>query len=218
MKKLFLAAFAALLSVSLSAQIYVGGSVNINTTGNQDNVNNTTAKSSDINLAPHAGFWLSDKLAVGGRLNVEFGSPANKVSRFGIGVTPYVRYVLFSIDKFNLLAEGGINFLTLTDKDTSGDFYGAPGYVKDSSTSFGIYAEPVVTYAFNDKFTLEAGINIARLNFRSVSTKELSHTDNPAGDDTISDDKRTTFNLGATSHDIIGGGIGALTIGFTYNF
>ena len=214
MKKVLLAAFAALLSVTLSAQIYVGGTFNITTTSNEDNLANTSAKTSTITLAPHAGYWLSDKMAVGGYLNLALGSPAYKTSRFGFGITPYVRYVLLSFDKLNLLAEGGINFFTQTDKDTS-----MPGgYVKDTDVTFGIYAEPVVTYALNDKFTLEAGLNLARLAFSTTSSKEINHVDNPAGDTTIIDDKSTRFNLGATTNDIFGGGIGMINIGFTYNF
>lgn len=218
MKKLFLAAFAALLSVSLSAQIYVGGSVTLNSANNQNKVTDVVTKTSSFVLAPHAGYWLSDKMAVGGYLNLAFGAPAYKVNRFGIGITPYVRYTILSFDKLNLVAEGGVNFYTQTDKDTSSDGMGAPGFVKDTDTVIGIYAEPIVTYALNDKITLEAALNLARLGFNSVSTKEVSHTDSPSGNTTVVDNTTTTFNLGATTNDIFGGGWGAVRIGFTYNF
>ena len=218
MKRLFLAAFAALLSVSLSAQIYVGGSLTLNSTSNQNKVTDVTTKTSSFILAPHAGYWLNDKMAVGGYLNAEFGAPVNKASRFGIGITPYVRYILLSVDKFNLMAEGGINFYTQTDKDNNGDGLGNDGYIKDTDTVFGIYAEPVVTYTVNDKITLEAGLNLARLGISHLATKRVSHTDSPAADVTNIDSNNTTFNLGATTNDIFGGGIGAIRIGFTYNF
>lgn len=214
MKKLFLAAFAALLSISLSAQIYVGGSFNFTSVSNDDNIADTHAKINALTFAPHAGYWLTEKFAVGGYLNIAAGTPAYKVNRFGFGITPYARYILLSAYNINLLAEAGINFYTQNDKDTS-----MPGgYVRDTDTTVGIYVEPVITYALNEKINLEAGLNLARLAFSSVSSKSVTHIDNPAGDTTTLDDKTTSFTLGATTNDIFGGGIGAVRIGFTYNF
>ena len=214
MKKVFLAAVAALVSFTLSAQIYVGGSCSFASTSSEDKVADTHAKTNSFVFAPNAGYWLSDKLAVGAYLNLTAGRPADKTSRFGIGITPYARYILLSFDKFNLLAEGGLSFYTQNDKNTAT----SGTTIKSTNTSFGIYAEPVVTYALNENITLEAGLNLASLNFASTSSKRVVHIDSPSSDTTTTDDHDTNFTLGARTTDIFGGGWGNVRIGFTYKF
>ena len=214
MKKLILVAFAALLSVSLSAQIYVGGSFNFNSVNSSDKLLDTSTKSNALTFAPMAGYYLSEKFSAGARLTVMTAAPAANTSDFGFGLTPFARYELLAAGNFKLLAEGGINFLTYTSKAVTAGV----GYQKDTQTSVGVYAEPVLTYALNDKITLEAVLNVARLGFTSTTDKGVYHVDNPAGDTTTDDRSRSSFNLGANANDIFGGGIGTIAIGFTYNF
>lgn len=214
MKKLILVAFAALLSVSLSAQIYVGGSFNFNSTSSSDKLLDTSTKSNALTFAPMAGYYLSDNLSVGARLTLMTAAPAANTSDFGIGLTPFVRYTLLTAGDFKILAEGGVDFLTYTSKAVTTGV----GYQKDTQTRVGLYAEPVLTYALNDKITFEAVLNVARLGFTSTTDKGVYHVDNPAGDTTTDDRTRSNFNLGVDAADIFGVGVGAVTIGFTYNF
>ncbi|MBP5488293.1 MAG: hypothetical protein J6X77_01855 [Bacteroidales bacterium] len=216
MKKLLLAAAAALMSFTLSAQIFVGGSVVLNSNSTANNMTNpaTTTKISAFTLSPNAGLILSDDLLVGARLNLMIGnSPAINQTDFGFGLNPYARYRLLEIGPFAILAEGGINFNTVTTKVITTNV----GHQKDTDTSFGLYAEPVITYPLDDHITLEAALNVARVAFTTTKTKGNWHTDNPAGDTATADNSTTTFNLGADADNVIGG-LGAIRIGFTYKF
>ena len=215
MKKLFLAAAAALLSFTMSAQIFVGGTMALNSNSSADKLANTTASNSAFTLMPNAGLILSDDLLVGARVSLRTtNNPGANTTMFGFGLIPYARYRLLEVGPFSLLAEGGINFSTQTTKQVTVNV----GNQKNSITNFGLYVEPVITYPLDEHITLEAGLNIARLAFNSTSTKGVWHTDNPAGDTTNTDQTNSSFSFGASSDDIIGGGVGALTIGFTYKF
>ena len=215
MKKLFLAAAAALLCVTLSAQVFVGGSFTMSSNGNVDRLTNTTTNTSNFVISPNAGLIMSEDLLVGARLDLQFGStPTTNTSNFGFGLNPYARYRLLAVGPFSLLAEGGINFSTFSTKIVNTGV----GYQKDTDTSFGLYVEPVITYPFDEHITLEAGLNIARLSFTSTASKGNYHVDNPAGDTATDDQTNSRFALGASANDIIGGGIGAIRIGFTYKF
>lgn len=215
MKKVFLAAIAALMSISLSAQIYVGGTFSLNTNNNENKLANTSVKTSNIRFAPMAGYYLNEDLSVGARLTLRTAnSSVTNTKTFGFGLQPFARYTLLTVGQFKFLAEGGLNFSSVSDKTINTGV----GYTKDTDTTFGIYAEPVVTYALTEKINLEAALNVARLAFNSTASKTINHIDNPAGDTTMADDAVSTFSLGANSTDIVGGGIGGLTIGFTYSF
>ena len=215
MKKLFLAAAAALLSFTMSAQVFVGGSVSFNANNAADKLLNTTASNSAFTLMPNAGLILNDDLLVGTHLILRTSNnPGANTTVFGFGLIPYARYLLLEVGPFNLLAEGGILFSTQSTKVVTTNV----GNQKDNVTNFGIYVEPVITYPLDEHITLEAALNIARLAYTSTATKGVFHVDNPAGDTTTTDQTNSNFTFGASSDDIIGGGVGALTIGFTYKF
>ena len=215
MKKLFLAAVAALLSITLSAQIYVGGSLNLTSNNNENKLANTTSKTSNLRFAPMAGYVLSEDLSVGARVTLRTASNSTtNPDTFGFGLQPFARYSLLNVGPFKVLAEGGINFQSVTDKTINTGV----GYTKDTDTTFGIYVQPVLTYALTEKVTMEAIINVARMSFNSTASKSINHVDNPAGDTTMADASTSTFSLGAYANDVFGGGVGALVIGFTYSF
>ena len=215
MKKLFLAAAAALLSFTMSAQIFVGGNLALNSNNSADKLANTTASNSAFTIMPNVGLILSEDLLVGAHVGIRTtNNPGANTTSFGFGLVPYARYRLLEFGPFNLLAEGGINFNTQSTKIVTTGV----GNQKNSVTNFGLYLEPVITYPLDEHITLEAALNVARLAYTSTATKGVWHVDNPAGDTTTTDQTNGTFTFGATSEDIIGGGVGALTIGFTYKF
>lgn len=216
MKKVILAVFAALMSLSLSAQIYVGGSASFDagSTTNKLNSPSTTIKTTNLLINPMVGYILSDNLSAGARLNIGFNTNTGANQKyFGFGINPFVRYELLEFGRFHILAEGGANFLTSATTTT----YTNIGYDKDSTTTFGIYAEPVLTFDLTDQIALEAGLNCARLGFNVTGNKSITHNNNPAGDLTTRDDSDADFGLGVNGYDLIGT-LGAITVGVTYKF
>ena len=216
MKKVILAAFAALMSLSLSAQIYVGGSFSFDAGSNTNKLNTpaTTAKVTNLLISPTVGYILSDNFSAGARVNLAFNTNTGVNQKyFSFGINPFARYTLFGLGKFNVLAEGGLDF-SISNNTTT---YTNIGYDKDTSINFGIYAQPVLTYDLTDAITLEAGLRIARLSFDVTSDKSISHINNPAGDLTTTDASNADFSLGASSNNVLGN-LGAITIGFTYKF
>ncbi|MBO4635386.1 MAG: hypothetical protein J5669_08460 [Bacteroidales bacterium] len=213
MKKVILAAAAALLSLSLNAQIFVGGQVGITTNSNVNKLTNNTASTSDIVIAPNAGYVFSDDFAAGVRVPINFGSNGVNDKTFGIGVNPYARYVIFRLGNFGISAEAGIRFNTTTETITTPNV----AVRKITDTEIGIEVLPVLTYGLTDHITLEANLNIARLAFTNVSSKDAT-TPNGGNENVTVDSSNTGFNLGANTNDVFGAGVGAVTIGFTYKF
>ena len=216
MKKVILAVFAALMSLSLSAQIYVGGSASFDagSTTNKLNSPSTTIKTTNLLINPMVGYILTDNLSAGARLNIGFNTNTGVNQKyFGFGINPFVRYELLELGRFHILAEGGANFFTSATTTT----YTNIGYDKDSATTFGLYAEPVLTFDLTDQIALEAGLNCARLGFNVTGNKSISHVNNPAGDLTTRDDSDADFGLGVNGYNLIGT-LGAITVGVTYKF
>ena len=220
MKKLILVAAMALVSVSLSAQVFIGGSLGIGTQGNTDRVANASSSQFTLTLAPNVGFKLNDDMCVGGRLR--FGTTSNTNAgvvtpgRVSFGVQPYFRYNLLYFGDFALAGEAN-TALIFSGQTTTTTTPGAPDSVnKWNSTTFSIGVTPVLLYQLNKHITLEANLNILTLGFVSTSTKDV---DIVAGATTTNqDDTQSNFVTAVNANDVFGGGWGAIQIGFTYAF
>lgn len=216
MKKVILAAAAALMSFSLSAQVFVGGSIGLTNSSSTDKLTTppTTVKTTNFTLSPQGGIILSDKLCVGARLNLSFNSNTGANSKFfGFGINPYGRYSLIDFNRFHIVAEGGLSFDLGTNKTT----YTNIGFDKDTDTSFSIYIAPVLTFDLTEKIALETNLNFARLSLAFASHKSVTHNDNPAADLTTRNDSDTDINFGLNCDDLIGR-LGVITIGMVYKF
>lgn len=105
MKKLITSIFLVTIFYVVNAQTeqgdwLVGGRVDLNTGEN----------STQIGLSPSAGFFIIDKLAVGGNFLLNYTKAGdNKVTTFGIG--PFVRYY-FTEAKARPLLHGSFNYLS----------------------------------------------------------------------------------------------------------
>ena len=225
MKKLILIAAAALCSYTLSAQIFVGGRVGVDATGTEVQTSVIGGTSTEVKMpgqfsveiAPNIGYILNDKLCVGARIPVRIGPNSKDAdaktsnSFLGLGINPYGRYTLLTLGKFGLAAEAGVDFRWGKTTNAYPNF--EEKIVKDytTSTDFEIYVEPVVTYALNDKITLEAGINLFNLGYNMHSTKNTNSED---GDYDVTKD--SAFNFGARSNSVFE--TGAINVGFTYKF
>ena len=216
MKKILLTALLGLaVSVSMSAQIFVGGQLGINATSNTDkNINPVvTACDTTVSVLPNVGYILNDKMLVGARVGLNFGSTGANNSTFGLGLQPYLRYKVLNIGKFSLAAEANVGIETRSTTNK----IGGVGVNKVSDFNFSLGAVPVLLFQFNEHIAFEANINVLNFNLGFGSSKE---TNTPEGGSpfTIKDESNFNLGLGASSNSVFAGGIGAIVVGFTYAF
>lgn len=111
-----------------------------------------------LNIVPSAGYYLSDRFAVG--LSAGFdrscknnkGSDKNKEITNAWSVTPFVRYHVLEVNNLALIVEGGLNIGGTKDKEKKGSttIEGDPAFF------YGFGAYPVLSYSFTDKLSIEA--------------------------------------------------------------
>ena len=131
MKKLFASLAAVLVSVAMSAQIYVGGGLNVESNSDK----------TGFGVAPEVGYVLNENLAIGGMLNFDV-QDIDAIDAFKLDIKPYARYTFLKAGNFSLFADG------VVDLNYDG---GA------SEFNFqGVYVQPGVSYAFNEKFSIAA--------------------------------------------------------------
>ena len=212
MKKLFIFVAAALLSISANAQWYVGGMVGLDVNGEGSDNLIGSGKTTDLNfnLAPEVGYFLSDKLAVGGYFSINAGSHNNKIqdkiegqdsetstTRFHWAIEPYVKYKFWGIGKFGIWGQADVWIGTSTTKYKGAVNSPVP------NVDYGIEVLPVLTYSLNEHFTLDAYIDCVSLSYNGSCHNDKKN-----------DIKNTSnsFGLGAATRGSI------LSVGFHYNF
>lgn len=104
MKKLFLSMVMAVMAISASAQIYVGGGIGIgNSKVDVDGAESVTT----YKLVPEIGYNINDKWAVG----IAFGwQGANKGGEKAAFVNPYARYTFLHTKFIDLFVDGGLGY------------------------------------------------------------------------------------------------------------
>lgn len=224
MKKFLILSAMALVSLNLSAQIYVGGGLGVNFNGTTTNKTSVagietetkTPGNFSVSLQPNVGYIFSDNLSAGVRLGIELGpNSSNKDlktshSEFKLGINPYARYNVISFGKFGVAAEGGLNFAMGKETDVA-EVLNKTVKTYANVSHFSIYARPVLTYALNEHITLEADLNFCNLAFNMTNKKGTNSEDSNYTKTSSSD-----FSLGADSSDLFT--TGALNVGFTYKF
>lgn len=130
MKKIVMTMAAALVAVSMSAQVYVGGSLGIGSVKNGNADAETVFK-----IIPEIGYNVSDELAFGVALGYEKGNcdlmtennfSANKDTKV-FQVSPYVRYTFLNTNLVNVFVDGGVDFKSYKDQGTGLNFGLKPG-------------------------------------------------------------------------------------------
>ncbi len=131
MKKLFASLAAVLVSVAMSAQIYVGGGLNVESNSDK----------TGFGVAPEVGYVLNENLAIGGLLDFKVAD-IDAIDEFTLDIKPYARYTFLKAGNFSLFADGIVDLN-----------YNAGA----SEFNFqGVYVQPGVSYAFNEKFSIAA--------------------------------------------------------------
>lgn len=153
MKKLFLAAFVAVASLTANAQIWVGGELGYNVE-RESNDGTTTYKDHEFTLAPEIGYKLNDKFDVAVALNFshdddEFREDGytHTYSENSFSINPYIRYSFYKTGKFSAFVDGGFK-------------YGFTHYCGDDENriNWGINVRPGIAYALTEKVGLVAHV------------------------------------------------------------
>lgn len=200
-----------------SAQVFIGGNLNVNTGGgkfvNEPASGTSTTvdypKAFGFQLAPKVGFFLSEDMAFGASVN--FGINSSKVSATNsstnattIGVAPFFRYYVVNGEKFKLFGEATLGLESVTNKATvAGVTSKGP---KNGITTFSV--TPNVAYSITENIDLEARLNFFGINYTSNTTK----TEDNAGNKTK--DVNNGLNLGFNTNTIFTSGL--ITVGAIY--
>jgi hypothetical protein len=120
-------------------------------------------------IKPGVGYFINDKLAVGGTIGFQNtstkpsgGGSSASTSEFGIGLM--ARYYTTPASQFSLFAEGGFEF-------TSQSADGGGG-----GTGFGLSAKPGINYFVSPHFSLEA--TVGEIGFSSSKAKGATESNN----------------------------------------
>ena len=123
MKKILMTIAAAFVAVSMSAQVYVGGTVGMASVGSENSDDETVYK-----LLPEIGYNINDEWAIGTVIgyakspiggvqklgNLKYTS-ANSESAFIFA--PYARYTFVKGKNVSLFLDGGFDFTSGSDGD-----------------------------------------------------------------------------------------------------
>lgn len=222
MKSLRLTIIALFAFVTMAnAQFYVGGSFGINSNTNSSKSGSVKVKgpsSFSFGLAPELGIFLSEDLAVGGRIGFQIATNKTRgeggergTKSINFGITPYANYYLLHVGKLSIFAEAnlpiGFGSSSLSALGTTTD--------GPSTFNFGINLLPGLAYKVNDNILLRTRINFLNVGFNLH--RESTTFSNPLDNSTRKSSKiDTSFKFGANMDNIAT--LGAISIGAIFIF
>lgn len=146
MKKIILAAFVAVASLTANAQVWVGGEVGFNTS--KTTLNGTELnKSNNVTIAPEIGYKLNDNWDIAVALEYSHADVKGGANSNGFAFNPYARYTYFKSGNFSAFVDGGFGYGYV---HTSG--------VKDNMNLWEIAVKPGIAYGLSDKVSLVAHV------------------------------------------------------------
>lgn len=178
MKKITTLLICTLMSVSLNAQWFLSGNVGFNVRDKNDKYEMSNGDNSKSNLtefgfsiAPKIGYSLNEKLALGlgVRTNCQFGFGEERVgidiknTRIEWGIYPFVRYTVFTHQKFSLLLEGNTGFGMGHSLVKVNDVKIGTGLNTIQIDVLNII--PILNFRLNDHFQIETSLNFLRLGY-----------------------------------------------------
>lgn len=160
---------------------FISGAVSFGSTKTGD------FKTSDFEIAPSAGYFVTENIAVGvsvGYLSskVDVGTADVKNSTFTVGA--FGRYYFTPASKFSIFGQLGVNYMSYDNEfdpetQTVGEFKG---------NGFGVKLAPGVSYFLTKNFALEASFGV--LGFESTKP------------DADGAEKTNSFDFGLDTRDI----------------
>lgn len=146
MKKIIVAAVAALACISIDAQLWVGGSLGFTT--DKDEANADNVRETDIEFEPVVGYAINDQLEVGAGLELNttknfLNEKDHKYNSFGI--CPFVRYKFLESGKLSFHLQGNIGYYR--------SHYDLPEEDRTYET-FEIGVSPLVKYSVTEHISL----------------------------------------------------------------
>ena len=152
MKKILLAAFVAVASLSANAQVWVGGELGFNTSkASSDGI---TIKKNTVTVAPEIGCKFTGNLDVAVKL--EYFRNSGENCNDGFGINPYVRYTYFKSGQFSAFVDGGVAYEDFANEDFAND--GCTSEVIDNSNLWEIAVKLGFAYSLTDKVGLVAHV------------------------------------------------------------
>lgn len=154
MKKQLIGIILCIYSLTASGQITKGNwMVGGNGSSSTDNNSSTSAKITNIQIAPNIGYFILDKFASGLKINYIFQRESyngHSINTNSLNIGPFIRYYFLNEEKFfNLFVEGNYSYGVYK---TSGIYPISNGKKSNYSFSLG----PVVY--FNSSVGLEFSI------------------------------------------------------------
>lgn len=154
MKKFFMVAVMALTAAAANAQVWVGGSLNFNTSS-------TKVESLEVNsgtnfeIAPEVGYNLNDKWAVALALGyahsenatLSLGEETLNGTSNSFSIKPYVRYTFVKSGNFSVFCDGYLEYETV-------HYQG----MDNNINAFSIGLTPGISYDLSSKVSLVAHV------------------------------------------------------------
>lgn len=135
MKKILMTLAMGMMALTMSAQMYVGGSVGFSSWSPDKGDGETSFK-----FLPEFGMQFDETWGAG----VQIGYVTDKAGVYNLGTesaflfSPYVRFTALKAGKLNLFLDGGIEFIS---------------YSKPDNSAFSIGIKPGVSVALTDKLS-----------------------------------------------------------------
>ena len=138
MKKFLMTIVAACAAVSMNAQVYLGGGLNLSSQSYDGN------SSTIISVTPEVGYVLDENTAIG--IGLGFGTSGKDDAKVNtLKVNPYYRYTFLKAEKVNLFVDGSFTF-----ENVKGDGVNDKDY-KRNAWSIGV--RPGVAVALNNQLS-----------------------------------------------------------------
>lgn len=151
MKKIILAAFVAVASLTANAQVWVGGELGLGTSKTTDD-GTQTIKSNYAIIIPEIGYKINDKfdVAVAIGLNHSDIQGAEKTRTYvsnSFKLNPYVRYSFCKAGNFTFFVDGGFAYENVYENDEP-----------NKQNNWEIAIKPGFSYSLSDKVSLVAHV------------------------------------------------------------
>jgi hypothetical protein len=137
MKKIFAVALVAMMTMTVNAQVYVGGGVGLQSSSYDGN------SETFFKLVPEIGYNLDENWAVGiavgygeHKTTLKSGNLKTTAKVKAFEIAPYARYTFAKCGKVNFFVDGGVGFKTASKADW---------------TEFNVGLKPGLAVALSDK-------------------------------------------------------------------